>query len=319
MEKQNYYVGLDMGTTSAGWAVSNENYQLLRAKGKDLWGVRLFDEASTSVDRRTFRVSRRRRTREKARIGLVKEYFAKEIEKVDLGFYQRLDESKYFLEDRSVQNHQQFSIFSDKNYTDKEYFSQYPTIFHLRKELIESKEPHDVRLVYLAILNMFKHRGHFLNMGLGDTSDVGGVAIAFKKFIDSLKQTDIISPKEIDTKAVEIALNKTGLSRTAKCEALMESLHLVKGKENKKIIELLKLLCGMKIKIANIYDVSLCDNEDLAKKSFSFRDGDLEDTMYLLESNLPDEIMEVIDKIKNVHDICLLGDIKKRLSIFVSS
>ena len=30
-------------------------------------------------------------------------------------------------------------------------YAQYSTVFHLRKELIENKEPHDVRLVYLAI------------------------------------------------------------------------------------------------------------------------------------------------------------------------
>ena len=48
-----YYLGIDMGTASVGWAVTDENYKLLRAKGKDLWGVRLFEEAKTSADRRT--------------------------------------------------------------------------------------------------------------------------------------------------------------------------------------------------------------------------------------------------------------------------
>lgn len=36
-----YYVGLDLGTSSVGWAVTDDKYQLLRAKGKDLWGVGL--------------------------------------------------------------------------------------------------------------------------------------------------------------------------------------------------------------------------------------------------------------------------------------
>ncbi len=52
--KGEYYLGLDIGTNSVGWAVTNENYQLLRAKGKDLWGVRLFDEAHTAEERRDF-------------------------------------------------------------------------------------------------------------------------------------------------------------------------------------------------------------------------------------------------------------------------
>lgn len=49
MKVTDYYLGLDMGTSSVGWAVTDIHYKLLRAKGKDLWGVRLFDEAETAV------------------------------------------------------------------------------------------------------------------------------------------------------------------------------------------------------------------------------------------------------------------------------
>ena len=63
-----YYLGLDMGTSSLGWAVTDPEYHLIRAKGKDLWGVRLFQEAESAAVRRTQRVSRRRLQREKARI-----------------------------------------------------------------------------------------------------------------------------------------------------------------------------------------------------------------------------------------------------------
>ena len=33
-----YYIGLDMGTGSVGWAVTDTSYHILRAKGKDMWG-----------------------------------------------------------------------------------------------------------------------------------------------------------------------------------------------------------------------------------------------------------------------------------------
>lgn len=33
-----YYLGLDMGTNSVGWAATDPEYRLLKAKGKDLWG-----------------------------------------------------------------------------------------------------------------------------------------------------------------------------------------------------------------------------------------------------------------------------------------
>lgn len=34
-----YYVGIDMGTSSVGWAVTDTNYNLLKKRGKDLWGM----------------------------------------------------------------------------------------------------------------------------------------------------------------------------------------------------------------------------------------------------------------------------------------
>ena len=99
-EKMEYYLGLDMGTNSVGWAVTDKEYRLMRAKGKDLWGVRLFERANTAEERRAYRINRRRRQREVARIGILKELFADEIAKVDANFFARLDDSKYYLDDR---------------------------------------------------------------------------------------------------------------------------------------------------------------------------------------------------------------------------
>lgn len=38
-----YYIGLDMGDASVGWAVTDTNYNILKFNGKALWGIRLFD------------------------------------------------------------------------------------------------------------------------------------------------------------------------------------------------------------------------------------------------------------------------------------
>lgn len=45
MDKKEYFLGLDMGTNSVGWAVTNLKYELVKVKGKDLWGIREFDSA----------------------------------------------------------------------------------------------------------------------------------------------------------------------------------------------------------------------------------------------------------------------------------
>ena len=39
-KREDYYVGLDMGTGSLGGAVTDTQYHLLKVKGKDFWFVR---------------------------------------------------------------------------------------------------------------------------------------------------------------------------------------------------------------------------------------------------------------------------------------
>ena len=126
MEKQDYFLGLDMGTSSAGWAVTNIKYELLRRKGKYMWGIREFDKVNSAAERWTNRVNRRRRQRQVVRLGLLKSYFSEEIAKIDLDFFIRLENSKYFLEDKDERVRTKNDIFNDDNYKDVDYYRQYP-------------------------------------------------------------------------------------------------------------------------------------------------------------------------------------------------
>ena len=83
---KDYYLGFDIGTDSVGWAVTDDNYNILKFHGKNMWGIRLFDEAHTAAERRVFRTNRRRIARRKWRIQLLQELFAEEISKVDPNF-----------------------------------------------------------------------------------------------------------------------------------------------------------------------------------------------------------------------------------------
>ena len=59
MKKQNnYYIGLDLGTNSVGWAVTNEKYELLHLKRKPAIGVNTFEKAKTAEQRRNYRSTR---------------------------------------------------------------------------------------------------------------------------------------------------------------------------------------------------------------------------------------------------------------------
>lgn len=130
-----YFMGLDLGTGSLGWAVTDKEYELIRAHGKALWGVRLFDSANTAEERRGFRTARRRLDRRSWRIELLQELFDTEIRTVDPGFFLRMKESKYVPEDkRDIIGRcpeLPYALFVDDGYTDKDFHKQFPSIYHL--------------------------------------------------------------------------------------------------------------------------------------------------------------------------------------------
>lgn len=166
-----FYLGLDIGTDSVGLACTDENYDLLRAKGKDLWSVRLFDSAETAMQRRVFRTARRRLQRRRWRINILQELFCPFIN--DDLFYKRLNNSGFVFEDKDDKLQSPYSLFADEAFGDKEFYKKYKTIYHLRRALIDDKEKLDIRLYYLAIHHIVKYRGHFLIEGsVGDVRDL---------------------------------------------------------------------------------------------------------------------------------------------------
>ena len=318
--KKEYYIGLDMGTNSVGWAVTDTEYNLMRAKGKDLWGVRLFTEAQPAVNRRTKRVQRRRIEREKARKAMLRLFFSDAIDVVDPGFFQRLEESFLQYEDRSDSNKQMNALFNDGSYTDLNYYNEYPTIFHLRKALLHEDREFDVRLVYLAILNMFSHRGHFLNTNMpSDDKRDNNFDGAWRELIDAFETSQLSNNKEINnisalidtTKYSEIKqiIGDRGKTRSSKFDVLRDLLGVPKNEKH--ICAVLKLVCGLKVTakelLSNVENPSV-DPEGL-KVSISFTDSNLEENLDKIQEVLEDEYFDVILKAKSVYEICLLSSI----------
>lgn len=305
--RENYYIGLDMGVASCGWAVTDEEYHLLRAKGKDMWGVRLFSEADTAMDRRTYRIARRRLERKKARIGYLREFFSEEILKIDSAFYQRMDDSKYYLEDKNEK--QPFALFADSTYTDKDYYSEFPTIFHLRKKLIETDEKQDIRLIYLAILNMFKHRGHFLNANLND-GEIGNLKNLYGILVSSVKEyAEIEFPEEIDLAELEEILSSKQFTSTQKAEKILIYMGWTRSK-NKIQNEIIRMICGLKGTISKIFIEDEFDEEG-KKLSVSFREGNFEEKCDQVEGILSEQAYEIFLILKQMHDWGVLANIMK--------
>ena len=165
---KDYSIGLDVGTGSIGWAVTTRDGDLFTFNHRPTLGSRLFKSALTAKKTRKARGARRRLKRRRGRISLLQKLFAPAMESCDPNFFIRLNQSRLWQEDRTEQG--KGYLFGGKpilcgNQTfanEQEYYQQFPTIFHLRKFLVECSEKVDLRLIYLALHNIVKYRGNFL-------------------------------------------------------------------------------------------------------------------------------------------------------------
>lgn len=301
-QNKKMYVGVNMSSTSVGMAVTDEHYNLYRIKGQDFWCSRTFSKADTAEKQRLNRIMRRNLQREKARLGALRDLFANEIEKVDAGFYTRLDESFYHLEDKSTP--EPYSVFCDKDYTDADYFHEYPTIFHLRKELLHPSKPaYDVRLVYLALANMFKHRGHFINDAVefeGSNKDIQEIYI---NLAENAALYNIDLSGVTDTNELLCILTQKGKSRVAKLDDVSKFMNITK--KDKSAYELLKLICGIKGTLYHIYGPDVISEEN-KKMVLGFRESNYEDASSEAVNLLGDDYFSLIENAKQLHDAALL-------------
>ena len=305
MESKNYYIGLDIGTDSIGYAAADESYRLLKYKGEPVWGSHIIEEANLKTERRQHRTERRRLDRRQQRVTLIREIFAKEIAKIDPDFYKREEESALLAEDASTSK----GLFTDIGYTDKKYHKSYPTIHHLINELMTDAAPHDVRLVYLACAWLVAHRGHFLSeVSLDNVESV----VDFKTVYDNLTDYfafeigcepawDNADPDEIE----KILVKK--IKSTSKINEL-NNLLFGKKKPETEITDafpfsrpgIIKLLCGKDCSAKDLFG-----KEEYAEiKSLKLDDDELDSNL----SELGDDA-ELVLRLKAVYDCVTLHDV----------
>ncbi len=242
-------------------------------RGEPLWGVHLFEAANQCAERRVFRSARRRLNRKKQRILLTQEIFAKEIAQIDPEFFTRLRESALYPEDRTtIEN----ALFAGATISDKAYHELYPTIHHLIVELMESDEPHDIRLVYLATAYLMKHRGHFLKeVDKDNIAEVLDFDKLYDEFLQFFASNAMPEPWSCEASDVSDILKLT-CSATNKYKKLNDLLN--KGKAFKPDEEypidrdsILRLLSGRKVSVntllcteeyADIESIALSDDSD---------------------------------------------------------
>lgn len=307
MEKfKKYNIGLDIGTTSVGWAVvETENQKILRKGNKPLWGIRLFEEASKAEGRRNFRSTRRRYDRRRQRISLLQEEFKEEINKVDSNFYIKLQESKYVTSDTINKT---IKITDSEKEKLKKYLKECPTIYHLREKLINNTEKEDIRLVYLAIHHIIKYRGNFLYNSKGFNVNNLNIEEKIKEAFDTY--FSYINTEYDDySSLLDIKKLSEALMQQSKKDAREEIKNVLTESglfENKIVNEFIKMMIGNKFKITTL--LSLEDSD--SKLEISFDGTEFEDKYDEIESIALDKI-EILEIMKELYDTLFLKKLFK--------
>lgn len=302
---KSYYLGLDIGTDSVGYAVTDTQYNLIKFHGEPAWGVTVFDEAALNAERRSFRTARRRLDRRQQRIALLQELFAKEISNIDPKFFRRLQESSLYRCDTD----DPYPLFNEANYTDKEYYSEYPTIHHLIVELMQSEQPHDVRLIYLACAWLVSHRGHFLsNIDKTNLAGLKDFSSVYKSFCEFFLQKECIYPWEkAEAEQIGDVLRKR--QGVVAKEKTLTAVLLGGSKPPKNSVEgfpysqaaIIKLLCGGTCKLKDLYDND--GYSEFGSVSLSMDDDKLGE----IASNIGDDF-DLIAALRSVFDWSVLVD-----------
>lgn len=288
-----YFIGLDLGTDSLGWAVTDRNYKLLRINNKNLWGVRLFETAQTAKDRRMFRAARRRLQRRKWRLDLLREIFAPAINSIDPNFFMRLSDSNLYDGDKRESTW--FSLFSDNNFNDRDFHRKYKTVYHLRKAMAEEADP-DPRLVYLALHHIIKNRGHFLIDG--DMQSVNDVAQPIRVINSYLADRGY---GQLSTSCIENFCNLLVTLKCGKKDRASRYAECFGVAGEKDLCALLELIAGGKVKLKNL-PIDFADDDEVQAITF---DTDWEAVEEKVRSVLGDDYL-LIENAKLVYDYAQL-------------
>lgn len=289
-----YNIGLDMGTGSVGWAVTDAQGKLLHFKKQPTWGSRLFDSAQPASEARVHRGQRRRYVRRRWRLDLLQKLFEPAMSEVDPGFFMRLNQSRTIEGD---------PIFT-KDFTKADYYDRFPTIYHLRAYLMDTDEQADLRLVYLAIHNIVKHRGNFLRQGEKLTAKTAKTSDALKNLNGALKawcESREYEFAKIDEPSVAkiLADERSSRSQKAKDIQALVKVDTADAAANKKLAKALSnAVVGLQCEFKDVFGDFECEATKLALSD--------DEKLEALQAACPDDCVELLEATCGVYSAYVL-------------
>ena len=193
-------------------------------------------------------------------------------------------------------------LFNDPAFTDKDFHSRFPTIYHLRKYLMYTDEKPDIRLVYLAIHHIIKYRGHFL---FETTSD------------DIPRFEDVINTLIDDVCKYHMELSISDYDSVSKLVSDREKSIIDKKRELATLLgcnepdekELAALLSGSSANLGKLFS-----DEGLDKEKIKFSDSSADMRLEELEDILDSDSFNTLRTAKTVYDWGILSSLLRNHS-----
>lgn len=309
--KEVYNIGLDIGTSSVGYAMTDEKGRLLRFHKRPTYGSVLFEEAQTAKERRVNRSTRRRLARQRKRIKLLQALVAPDVCAADPAFFLQMNESFLWAEDSKYEKFYAKlpkALFVDGTVS----VETLPTIYHIRNELVKSTKQADIRYVYLAMHHIIKYRGLFLMEGQ-TLSDIGAEAPQkMQELLELLTDPESfvcgLAPAENAAKEICHTMENHSLRGMARKEQIQKLLYAGKKKESKEAAQsLASLLLGYKGSLKALIDY---ENQTDApeKTSLGAIEGETEET-YL--AGMTEAQAEVFTRILELYRWQLFAEIRQ--------
>ncbi len=230
---------------------------------------------------------------------------------VDPNFFCSMTESYLWADDKRYGS--SFEALCNQYFSHDERLSdqgklRFPTIYHLRKYLMQTDEQVDIRLVYLALHHMMKYRGHFLiedkSLSAKNANSAAAIDVFLSALADYTSQRDIAFDTDgIDRNALRNQLEESTESRSARRDAIVSTLGL--GKSYDKIAKALaSAALGLQVKFSDIFDVE----ESGETKFYLSQDDKVEK---FKNEILPEEDQPLFEALNGLYGAYLLAGLLK--------
>lgn len=316
---KDYFLGLSVSNGKIGYAAVDHNNDLVRvpanhrlgiSKSKLALGLANFEPGQPAQERRVFRTGRRGTSRTKMRVRYWKKIFEPEIVKEtgDDEFFERMEKSwmSPLDERKKIPTGAAVKITEDT-------YKHFPTVYHLRKWLMETNEKADLRYIAMAVHNIIVYPGNFLSKL--PPSSYASSKLNVKEEIEAINEAmaDLNAKISFDTDyddQIEAVLKDRRQPTKKKSDLLYDLLYVEcdnkkQAKTNKKKTQaLIKAILGNPFQLDVLLDKDVLD---AAPWKITLKSDAADEAIDAIRPELTDSEEKIISHICNIYNANMLS------------